>query len=82
MIWEYENKTILFRDILQEMFETPVDEYPLYQEKQLDWADVFRTKYISKSTDCMESVRDLIYYRVIVVWSHHKLVTAKTLIIE
>ena len=30
----------------------------------------------------MESVRDLIYYRVIVVWSPHKIVTAKTLIIE
>jgi hypothetical protein len=64
------------------MFETPVDEYPLYREKQLDWADVVRTEYISKNTDCMESVRDLIYYRVIIVWSPHKLVTAKTLIIE
>ena len=41
-----------------------------------------RTKYISEITDCMESVRDLIYYRVIVVLSPHKLVTAKTLITE
>jgi hypothetical protein len=73
-------KTILFCDILKEIFETVVDEYPLHREMQLDWADVVRTKYISESTDCMESVRDLIYYRVIVVWSPHKLVTAKTLI--
>ena len=63
------------------MFETVVGEYPLHREKQMDWADVVRTTYISESTDCMESVRDLIYYRVIVVWSPHKLVTAKTLII-
>jgi len=64
------------------MFATVVEEYPLYREKQLHWADVVRTKYISQTTDCMESVRDLIYYRVIVVWSPHKLVTAKTLITE
>jgi len=64
------------------MFETVVGEYPLHREKQMDWADVVRTTYISESTDCMESVRDLIYYRVIVVWSPHTLVPAKTLIIE
>lgn len=59
-----------------------MDEYPLRREKQLHRADVVRTKYISEITDCMESVRDLIYYRVIVVCSPHKLVTAKTLITE
>jgi hypothetical protein len=60
----------------------PVSEYPLYRDKQVEWADVVQTKCISESTDCKESVLDLIYYRVIVVWSPHKLVTAKTLITQ